>query len=325
MMDRRRFLLTSLGGVLATPIAAGAQQSRVYQVGVIMQGGPYSVAIDGLRDGLRELGLEEGKQFVLRVRDAKGDLTAVAGAARDLERETVDLIYAVTNSVTVAVKRATKSVPVVFYVGTDPVVSGLVETIRKPGGRFTGVHSRFTDLTAKRLALLKEMVPRLRRLVTFYNPSNPSSQQAVKVARDAVRQLKVELVERRVGSVEELRAGLHALQPGEADAFFYVSDAMVTSQATLIIDTAKAKRLPTMFHERQIVADGALASYGVSYYAIGRLSAKYIQRVLLGTNPGDLPVEQFDRLHFVINLKTAKALGLTIPPSALARADEILE
>jgi len=319
------FTVTLTFVLLAAALAAGAQQTRVYQVGVIMQGGPYTVAIDGLRDGLRELGLEEGKQFVLRVRDAKGDLTSVAAAARDLERERVDLIYAVTNSVTVAVKRATKSVPVVFSVGTDPVVSGLVEATRKPGGRLTGVHSPFTDLTAKRLELLKEMVPGLRRLVTFYNPANPSAQQAAKLARDAARQLNVAFVERRVGSVEELRAGLQALQPGEAEAFFYVSDAMVTSRATLVIDTAKAKRLPTMFHERQIVADGALASYGVSYYAIGRLSAKYVQRVLLGTNPGDLPVEEFNRLHFAINLKTAKALGLTIPPSVLARADEILE
>ena len=212
-----------------------------------------------------------------------------------------------------------------FYAGTDPVAVGLVESFRKPGGRLTGIHGQFTDLTAKRLQLLKEMVPRLRRVVTFYSPDNPAAQQSVKIARDAARQLKVELVERPVASVEELRAGLRALRPGEADAIFFVSDAMVNSQEDLILDTARAKRLPTMLPNSENVAKGALASYGVSYYALGRLSAKHVQRVLLGADPGDLPVEQVDRLHFVINLKTAKALGLTIPQSLLIRADEVIE
>jgi putative ABC transport system substrate-binding protein len=147
----------------------------------------------------------------------------------------------------------------------------------------------------------------------------------MKIARDAARQLKVELVERPVGSVEELRASLRALRPGEADAFFYVSDAMVVSQEELIIDTARAKRLPTMLSYQANVARGALASNGESYYALGRLSAKNVQGVLLGANPGDLPVAQLDRLHFVINLKTAKALGLTIRPSLLQRADQVIE
>jgi len=309
----------------AAPLAVEAQQARVYRVGVVLQGGPYSPAVDGLRDGLRELGLEEGKQFVLHVRDAKGDLKSVEAAARSLEGEKVDLIYAVATSVTLAAKRATKNVPIVFYAGTDPVAVGLVESFRKPGGRLTGIHGQLTDLTAKRLQLLKEMIPRLRRVVTFYSPDNPAAQQSVKIARDGARQLKVELLERPVASVEELRAGLRALRPGEADAFFYVADAMVASQAELIIDTARAKRLPTMFSDKGSVAKGALASYGESYYALARLSAKQVHRILLGANPGDLPVEQLDRLLFFINLKTAKALGLTIPQSVLMRADEVIE
>ena len=311
--------------LFALPLAGEAQQARVYRVGVMLQGGLYFSAIDGLRDGLRELGLEEGKQFVLHVRDGKGDLKSVEAAARSLEGENIDLIYAVTTSVTLAAKRATKSVPIVFYAGTDPVSVGLVESFRKPGGRLTGIAGQFSGLTGKRLELLKEMVPTLRRVVTFYNPDNPAAQQSVKIARDAARQLKLELIERPVASVEELRAGLRALRPGEADAFFYVSDAMVTSQAELIIESARAKRLATMFQERGAVAKGALAAYGESFYTIGRLSAKHVQRVLLGADPGDLPVEQIDRFHFVINLKTAKALGLTIPQSLLTRADEVIE
>jgi len=291
---------------------------------VIHQGGPYSAVIDGLRDGLKELGLEEGKQLVFHVRDGKGDLKSVEAAARDLEREQVDLIYAVTTSVSLLVKRATKSVPIVFYVGIDPVALGFVESFRMPKGRLTGIHGRFVELTAKRLELLKVIVPRLRRVVTFYRPDNAGLQQSMKIAREAARQLKVELVERPVASVKELQAGLRALRPGEAEALLYVTDVMVGSQTEWIIETARAKRLPTMFADNQSATKGALASYGASYYTIGRLSAKHVQRILLGADPGTLPVEQLDRLHFVINLKTAKAIGLTIPPSVLARADEVI-
>jgi len=207
------FLILAL---FAMPLSVEAQQARVERVGVVLHGGPHSSTIDGLRDGLRELGLEEGKQFLLHVRDAKGDLKSVEAAARSLEGEKVDLIYAVTTSVTLAAKRATKRVPIVFYAGTDPVSVGLVASFRKPGGRLTGIHSQGAGLTGKRLELLKEMVPRLRRVVTFYNPDNPAAQQSVKIARDAARQLKRELVERPVASVEELRAGLRALRPHQS-------------------------------------------------------------------------------------------------------------
>jgi putative tryptophan/tyrosine transport system substrate-binding protein len=309
----------------AAPLSTEAQQARVHTVGVILQGGPYSTVIEGLRAGLRELGLEEGKHFILQVRDTKGDLKAVEAAARRLEGEKVDLIYSVGTSVTLAVKRATTNVPIVFYAGSDPVVSGLIRSFRQPGGRLTGIHSQLTDLTAKRLELLTELVPGLRRVMMFYSPDNASAQQSMKIARDAARQLKVEVVERPVASVEELRVRLRALRIREADAFLFVADAMVNSQAELIIETATARGLPTMFHLQSNVAKGALANYGVSFQTVGRFSAKHVQRILLGAEPGDLPVEQVDRLHFIINLKTARVLGLTIPPSVLARADEVIQ
>ena len=324
-MDRRAFIGTLAGGLLAVPLAARAQQPRVYRVGVVMQGGPYLGAVEGLRKGLAELGLEEGKQVILHVRDGKGDLKVVEQAAGDLEREKVDLIFSVASSVTLAVKRATKTVPIVFYVGSDPVALGVVESFRKPGGRFTGIYGRLADLTAKRLELLKEMLPRLHRVVMFYNPDNLVAERGMQAARDAARQLKVELVEHRVASVEELRAGVRALRAGEVDAYLAGTDGMVISQSALVIDTARVKKLPTMLTEVEGVAQGGLASYGVSYDAMGRLAAKYVQRILLGANPGELPVEQVDRLYFVINLKTAKALGLTIPPSLLQRADEVIQ
>jgi putative ABC transport system substrate-binding protein len=311
--------------LLAWASLGDAQHTRIYRVGVISQGGPFALAVDGLREGLAELGFEEGKHFVLQVRDAKGDLKAVETAARELERDNVDLIYTLAASVTLATKRATSRVPIVFYAGSDPQAYGLVDNVRKPGGRLTGIHSRFNELTAKRLELLKEMVPRIRRVAVFYSPDNPMAEASLRVARDAARQLKLEIVERRIASVDDLRAGLRALRPGEVDAISYLTDAVVQSHSQLIVEAATAKKLPTMFQEQATVAGGGLASYGVRFATAGRLSAKQVHRVLLGAKPGDLPVEHLDRLHFVINLKTARALGLTIPRSMLARADEIIE
>jgi putative tryptophan/tyrosine transport system substrate-binding protein len=321
---RATFWASVILGLCAVPFAIEAQQARMYRIGVVLHGGSYSAALDGLRDGLKELGFEEGRQFVFHVRETKGDLKSVDALARSLEAEKVDLIYSVATSVTVAVKNATKTVPIVFYAGTDPVAFGLVDSFRKPGGRLTGVHGQFTDLAAKRLQLLKEMIPKLSRVVTFYSPANPAARESIKIGRDAARQLKVELIERPVASVEELRAGLRALQPGEADAIFYVADAMVTSQAEMVIEIAISKKLPTMYADKESVAKGALASYGVSYYAFGRTAAKNVHRILLGADPGNLPVEQLDRPHLVINLKTAKALGLVIPQTLLTRADEVI-
>jgi putative ABC transport system substrate-binding protein len=204
------------------------------------------------------------------------------------------------------------------------VAVGLVNTFPKPGGRLTGVHSRSTHLVAKRLELLKEMVPSVRRVVTFYNPDNPVSRPAVQIARDAASVLKVELIERPVQSVEQLRLALDALTSADTDALSYI-DGMVVSQENLIIDAARRKRLPMIVGERASAIKGALAAYGVNYYENGRLAAKHVQRVLLGANPAELAVEQVDRLHFVINLKMARALALTIPESVLLRADEVIQ
>src|SRR6266700_3782997 len=297
---------------LASVQLGQAQPTKTYRVGVIHEGGSFYPVVNGLKDGLKELGLAEGKNYVLEIRDLKGDRNAGMEAAKSLERGKVDLIYVVSTSPTTVVKRATLAVPVVFAVGSDPVISGLIESFAKPGGRLTGVHFLSADLTGKRLEILKEMLPGLRKVVTFYDPSNQSALKSVNSAREAGRRLKVEIVERPVASVEYLRLGLAALKAQEADAYFYTNDAMVVSQAQSIIDTAKAKKLPTMFNESGLVAQGALVSYGVSYHEIGRLSAKYVQRVLAGTSPRNLPVESLSRLELAINLKTARELGLTI-------------
>jgi len=308
----------------AAPLGAEQPATTVHRVGVVLEGGPYHAAIDGLKDGLKELGFEEGKQYILHIRDVKGDLTTVAETARNLERERVDLIYAIATGLSLTVQRATTRVPIVFYAGADPVAAGLVKSLAKPGGRLTGIHSRQADLIAKRLEILKEIVPKLHRVIVFYNPDNPALRDSMATARGASRKLGIELVERHVRSVDDLRAGVRGLKAGELDAML-VMDAMVVSQSQLVVDTAKTKKLPTMFFERTSVAEGGLASYGTSYYGIGRQAAKYVHRVLSGTSPADLPVERSDRFELVLNLKTAKVLGLTIPPSLLERADHVIE
>jgi putative ABC transport system substrate-binding protein len=317
------FALAALLLVGGLPVQA--QQQKLYRIGVLFPGGPLSETIDGLRKGLKELGFEEGKQFTLAIRDTKGDAKAAADAARTFEQEKVNLIYAMASSVIVAAKEATQNIPIVFSIGTDPVAMGLVSDFAKPGGRLTGVHFLVRDLTSKRLEVLKELLPKLRGVVTVYDPASQVAKESAQLARAEAKRLGLKFIERHVKSVEELRQALQALKAGEADAFFYTPDPMVVSQAQLIIDTAKAKKLPTMFQEQSLVAKGGLASYGQSYYEMGRLSAKYVQKVLSGTPPRDLRIETFDDVELVINLKTANALGLTIPPNVLARAKKVIK
>ena len=199
--------------VLAVAVKAEAQQPKIYRIGVITAGGAWYEVIDGLRVGLKQLGLVEGKQFTLAIRDTKGDANAAKEAAKNLEKEKVNLIYTTQTSVTLATKQATADIPIVFCAGADPVVLGLVDSFAKPRGRLTGVFYRDTDLIAKRLEILKEVVPKLHRVVTFYNPRNPVAGESAKLVREAAGQMGIQLVERHVASVEELRAVCNRLRP----------------------------------------------------------------------------------------------------------------
>ncbi len=311
--------------LLIFTVITEAQQPKVYRIGVLLPAEPWHETMEGLRVGLKQVGLEEGKQFTLLIRDMKGDMKAAEMTARNFEREKVDLLYTTSTNVSMAAKRATKDISVVFNTGADPVKLGLVESFAKPAGRFTGVYFRITDLTAKRLEILKEIVPELRRAVTFFDPRFPAAVESSKLARETAGRLKVELVERHVASIGELQAGLQALRAGEVDAYFAAADPMVTSQSQLIIETAKVKKLPAMFNFLSEVGKGGLASYSVNFYEVGRLSAKYVQRVLSGVRPKDLPVEAVDKVELDINLKTAKAIGLTIPQWTLMKADKVIQ
>jgi ABC-type uncharacterized transport system substrate-binding protein len=322
---RKTVIAGALGAMLfALCLPAEAQQPKFYRIGVLVPGEAWYEIIDGLRAGLKQLGFEEGKQFNLAIRDWKGDAKAAEEAARKFEQEKVNLIYTTSTNSTIAARRATAEIPIVFCAGTDPVVLGLVDSFAKPGGRITGIYQPATDLTAKRLEILKEIVPKVRRVVTFYDPHRPTAIESSKLAREAAQQMGLQLVERHVASVEELQTGVRALRAGEVDAYLAVSDAIASNQAQLIVDTARVKKFATMLDFLSHVTKGGLASYAVSFHETGRLSAKYVQRILTGVKPQDLPVQGIDKIELVINLKTAKDIGLTIPPNVLARADKVI-
>jgi putative tryptophan/tyrosine transport system substrate-binding protein len=311
--------------LLALWPSANAQQQKVQRIGVLFPGGPWYEAVDGLRFGLKEMGLEEGKQFTLVIRDMKGNSKAAEEAARNFEREKVNVIYALGTSAITAARAATADVPMVVCIGSDPVAMGLVESFARPGGRLTGVHFVNRDLTAKRLEILKEILPKANRVLTFYDPGSRLATESAKLGREEAKRVGLKFIERHVTSVDELKKSLQGLKAGDADVFFYTLDPLVVSQAQLIIDTAKTKKLPTMFHEQSMVANGALASYGQSYYEIGRLSAKYVQKVLSGIHPKDLKIETVENIELAINLQTAKQIGVTIPPNVLARAQKVIK
>jgi putative ABC transport system substrate-binding protein len=323
---KKQVFVVLLASLAVAAVSSGqAQSHKPYRVGVIHEGGPYSVTVEGFKDGLRAAGLEPGKDVVLEVRDVQGNRQALAGAAKSLEQSKVDLLFSVSTSATIAAKGATRELPIVFAIGGDAVAEGFVESLARPGGRLTGVQRLSTDLTAKRLEILREILPNLHRVITFYDPGNSVALQAMKLAREAAQKLRIDINERPVASVAELHRAFETLGPNDGDAFLSPSDAMVTSQSKFIIDAAKVKKVPTMFSEPELVTQGALAGYGVSSYDEGRLAAKYVQRVLTGSSPRDLPIESFDRYELGINLKTARELGVTIPQSVLFRADKVVE
>ena len=294
------------------------------RIGVLVPGEAWYEIVDGLRVGLKQLGIEEGQQITLSIRDWKGDTKLAEAAVRNFQQEKVSLIYASSTNSAIAAKRLRAEIPIVFCAGTDPVAVGLIESFAKPGGSLTGVYHPITDLTAKRLEILKDIVPKLRRVLTFYNAQLRTGIESSKLARKAAQQQGVQLVEGHFSTDEELLATVRALKTAEGDAYLALSDPTVSNQAQVIIEMAKIKKLPTMFEFLSQATAGGLASYAVNFHEMGRRSAKYVQRILAGVKPQELPVEGMDKIELVINLKTAKQIGLTIPPHMLARADRVI-
>ena len=309
--------------LLATVSLADAQPAKVERIGVMHLGGVLATVVDGLRDGLKELGLQEGKQFVLDIQDLNSDAKKAESIAQKFERDKVRLIFTINAPVTAAAIKATQNMTIVFAIGTDPVARGFVKSFAQPGGRVTGIQFLARDLTGKRLEILQEILPKLRSVVTIYDPTNGVSLEGAKLGRDEAQRRNLKFVERKIKSIDELNAALDGVKAREFDAYFYVGDPMVVSQAQRIVEVARSKKLATMFHDQVLVSRGALASYGQSYFEIGRRAAKYVRQILNGAPPANLRVETIDDVELAFNLKTAKEVGVTIPPNVLARAVKV--
>jgi putative ABC transport system substrate-binding protein len=324
-VDRRTWLAGTLS-LLVAPHGAGAQQeTRIPRVGFLSPSAPSPIS-EGLRRGLRELGYVEGQNIVIVYRWAEGRFDRLPDLAAELVRQNVDVIVAQVTQASLAAKNATRTIPIVMLGVGDPVGAGLVDSLSRPGGNVTGTSGVATAVVGKALQLLTEAVPRVSRVAVLWNPANSVFQtQMIRETEAAARTLRVtlQLVEARSpGELDSAFAGVTRQHP---DALFVLSDPMFTVHRARIVELAAKARLPAMYGIREAATAGGLMSYGPNYSELGMRSATYVDRILKGAKPADLPVEQPTKFELVINLKVAKVLGLAIPPAVLARADEIIQ
>jgi putative tryptophan/tyrosine transport system substrate-binding protein len=320
-------VVLALGLVLA-PLTAEGQQAGVPRVGYL---GNSSASLevdllDAFRQGLREFGYTEGQNIIIEYRWAEGRYDRFPDLLGDLVRLKVDAIVTAGTPGALAAKRTTKTIPIVMAVAGDAVGTELVDSLAHPGGNVTGSTTIVQELEGKRLELLKEVVPRLSRVAMLSNPTNPLNPIILKQTQLAARTLRLKLepiVE--VKGVSELERAFATISKVHPDALIMIADRFLLAERTRIVEFAEKRRLPTMYPYSEMVKDGGLMSYSPSYPDLFRRAAKYIDKILKGAKPGDLPVEQPTKFELVINLKTAKALGLSIPQSILLRADQVIE
>jgi putative ABC transport system substrate-binding protein len=305
--------------------AVGAPPARLIKIGALTESWGPTPAIIGLRDGLQELGYRENEQFVIGVRFTQGNPAELAEAARDLVRRGVDIIVTAEGGNTAkAAQAATNRIPIVFVGGSDPVGIGLVQSLARPGGNITGTADLDIELGPKRMEIFRELIPGLKRMLLPYDATNAYAVAQLPAYRDAARRLGLTLVERPLRTEEEAQAELAKIRKGEVDGIFSPRFLSLNIPG-FILDTAQKQRLPTMFHGFFFVERGGLAAYSAADSQLGRQAARLVDKILNGAKPADLPVEQPTTFELVINLKTAKALGLAIPPSVLLRANRVIE
>jgi putative ABC transport system substrate-binding protein len=319
--------LIATGVLLAAPLAAEAQPAgKVYRIGFLRRTSPEPAAWEAFRQALRDLGYSETQNVVIEQRYAHGASDRLPGLAADLVRLKMDVIVVDGMPTAVAVKAATTSIPVVFVLGIDPVSYGLVASLARPGGNFTGLTMAVGyELAGKRLELLKGTVPNLSRLAVLGNPTSSVTGPFLRDAERAARALGVEFQAFEAASPEDLASVYSAMMRWSADGLNTLNDAMFFSQRQRIVELAAKNRLPAMYPETEFVQAGGLMSYGPDFDYLFRRAASYVDKILKGAKPADLPVEQPTKFELAINLKTARALGLTVPQSILLRADSVIE
>jgi putative ABC transport system substrate-binding protein len=332
-MDRRSFLATVAGGLLAAPLAAEAQlPAGVARIGWLLTGSFESpetrLLRDAFREGLRERGYVEGQNIVIEYRSADGKIERFPRLASELIRLKLDLIVAANTPAARAVQQATTTIPIVVPVMGDPVDDGLVASLARPGGNLTGLTFLGPELVPKRMELLKEALPKVSRVAALWHPggySERTTRDMLKETEAAAGTLGVQLQLVGVRGPDEFDRAFSTMTRERADALIVFPSPMLFNERRRIVDLAIQHRLPSISVARQFVELGGLIAYGASIPDLVRRSTTYVDKILKGAKPADLPVEQPTKFELVINLKTAKALGLTIPPSLLGRADEVIQ
>jgi putative ABC transport system substrate-binding protein len=328
-MNRRTFLAGMGAVLLAAPIVAEAQQAaKMVRIGLLSYAasGPASVARwAALRARLRELGYVEGQNVSFEFRWGDGQVGRLRGLAAELVEAKVDVLVTAGSEAALAAKQVTSSIPIVMATGGDPVEMGLAASLGRPGGNVTGVISLIAQLTVKRLELLKQLIPRAARVAILRDPDNRSSALSLRAAESAAKSLGVVVQGVSVQDPRELDAAFVGMKRARTDAVILGENTLFIAQRRRIADLAIMHRLPMMCAAKEYAQAGGLLSYGTDYPDLFRRAAMYVDKILKGAKPADLPVEQPTTFELVINLKTAKALGLTIPPSLLGRADEVIQ
>ena len=319
-------ILALILAVLAAPLAAEGQQvGKVYRIGYLSIASGPSPRTEALRQGLRELGYIEGKNITIEYRFAQEKADRLRGLATELVNLKVDLIVTGGPTATRAAQQATRTLPVVMAWGGDPVEARFVASLAQPGSNITGLTSMATELGSKRLGLLKEAVPHISRVAVLWNPSHSEASASFRETEGATRTLGLSLESIEVRSAADLEGAFRRAVTRHADALTVLLDPVTLLNEAKVAELAARSRIPSIFYERRFATAGGLMAYGPLDEDLHRRAAGYVDKILKGAKPADLPVEQPTKFELVINLKTAKALGLTIPPSLLQRADEIIQ
>ena len=323
---RRREFIALLGGAVARPLAVSAQQPKMPTIGFLSANAASAQTqwTAAFVQRLRELGWIEGRTVSIEYRWAEGRSERYTEIATEFVRLKVNLILTAGNEAAIAVKQATSVIPIVFAVAGDPVGTGLVASLARPGGNVTGLSLQFTDLAGKRLELLREVIPGLRRLAIIANINSPNAVKEMREVQSTAPTLGLEVSTLEIRRAEDIAPRLEALK-GRADALYVCGDPLLNTNRIPLNTLALAARLPTTHGLREQIEAGGLMSYGANFTDLFRRSADYVDKILRGTKPADLPVQQPTKFELIINLRTAKALGITVPTSLLARADEVIE
>jgi putative ABC transport system substrate-binding protein len=311
----------------APPVASTQQAGKVYRIAFLGASSPAleSELVAAFRQGLRDLGYVEGRTILIEYRWAEGRYDRYAAFVAEAVSLKVDVIVTEGTPAAIAARDGTSTIPIVMAVIGDPVAAGVVSSVARPGGNITGSTSMSPEIDGKRLELLKELVPGVSRIAVLWNPANPNNRARISTMRAAAKSLRLTLELVGVGDSEQLEKGFGAIVAARSQALIMESDLALLSRRERIVDFATRRRLPGLYAYREFVEAGGLASYAPSYPAMFRRAAMYVDKILKGAKPADLPVEQPTKFELVINLKAAKALGLTIPPSLVGRADELIQ